>query len=78
MCIRDSFPVLQDELADRPQAREFAALEGNCFFKAALENPNLWDRPPGIASNTEKLREDLAQKLVEFLSLIHIFWKLES
>ncbi len=70
----DLFPVLQDELADRPQAREFAALEGNCFFKAALENPNLWDRPPGIASNTEKLREDLAQKLVEFNSTSSPFY----
>jgi len=70
----DLFQVLQKELAKHPQAREFAALEGNCFFKAALENPNLWDKPPGTALKTEQLRKDLVQKLAEFKSTSSPFY----
>lgn len=62
----DLFPDLQKELAKHPQAREFAALEGNCFFKAALENPNLWDKPSEPAPHTEELRKELINKLKEF------------
>ena len=62
----DLFPELQKELAKHPQARDFAALEGNCFFKAALENPNLWDRPSAPASRSKELRKKLVNKLKEF------------
>ncbi|HHX86952.1 MAG TPA: type III-B CRISPR-associated protein Cas10/Cmr2, partial [Firmicutes bacterium] len=61
----DLFPVIQKELADYPHAREFASLDGNCFFKAALENPNLWDRLADSAPDTEILRKKLVSKLGE-------------
>jgi len=59
----DLFPDIQKELAEHPQAREFAALEGNCFFKAALENPNLWDKPSSPAAESEDLRNKLVKML---------------
>lgn len=59
------FPALQKELADNPHAQEFASLDGNCFFKAALENPNLWDKPTDSGSGTKELRKKLVEKLVE-------------
>ena len=59
----DLFPILQEKLAIYPQAREFATLDGNCFFKAALENSNLWDSPSSPASETEKLRKELVDGL---------------
>ncbi|HOJ85173.1 MAG TPA: type III-B CRISPR-associated protein Cas10/Cmr2, partial [Bacillota bacterium] len=61
------FPVLEDELANRPQAREFAVLDGNCFFKAALKNPNLWDRSSSPAARNEGLRDELV-KILEKLT----------
>lgn len=59
------FPALQEVLAKHPHAKEFASLGGNCFFKAALENPNLWDNPKGTAVETEKLRKELIKNLTD-------------
>lgn len=59
------FPNLQKVLAKHPHAKEFASLDGNCFFKAALENPNLWDNPKGTAANNKKLREELIENLAD-------------
>jgi CRISPR-associated protein Cmr2 len=59
------FPDLQRVLAKYPHAREFASLDGNCFFKAALENSNLWDKPAGSAPDTKNLRDELSKELAE-------------
>ena len=59
----DMFPLLQKILRDNPQAREFATLDGNCFFKATLENPNLWDRPAYPAQKSKEVRGQLVKKL---------------
>ncbi len=59
----DLFSAITDELNNHPQARMFAALDGNCFFKAALENPNLWDEPLNSASDTAELRGEMTKKL---------------
>ena len=61
----DLFPVLREKLDQYPQARELATLDGNCFFKAALENANLWDRPSVSALSTEELRGELVKRLKE-------------
>ena len=61
----DLFPVLQQVLTKYPHAKEFASLDGNCFFKSALENPNLWDKPTGSAPDTQKLRKELIQELAD-------------
>lgn len=50
----DLFPSLKKQLDARPWAREFATLDGNCFYKAALENHDLWDRRFLPAAKTEK------------------------
>ena len=59
----DEFPLLQGILKSYPHTREFATLDGNCFFKATLENPNLWDRPTFPAQKSEEVREQLVKKL---------------
>lgn len=59
----DLFPELSKIVATHPQARMFASLDGNCFFKNSLENPNLWDRPSSHFSETENLRNELARNL---------------
>ena len=62
----DLFPVLREQVDAHPQARKFATIDGNCFFKAALENPNLWDRPSLPAVETENIRKELAKGLEDF------------
>jgi CRISPR-associated protein Cmr2 len=59
------FPTLQKVLAKHPHAKEFTSLDGNCFFKTALENHNLWDKPKGTAADTEELRKKLIEKLAD-------------
>jgi CRISPR-associated protein Cmr2 len=46
-----------------PWAKEFASLDGNCFFASALQNPRLW------AKNSDKVQEsrELCDKLRERL-----------
>lgn len=59
----DIFSILRNKLGAHPYAREFASLDGNCFFKATLENPNLWDRPSNPAQSTRELRKHLVEEL---------------
>jgi len=62
---RSCFRLFKRSWPDNPHAQEFASLDGNCFFKAALENPNLWDKPTDSGSGTKELRKKLVEKLVE-------------
>lgn len=62
----DLFPSLKKQLDARPWAREFATLDGNCFYKAALENHDLWDRRFLPAAKTEKKRSELVKRLEDF------------
>jgi len=59
----DRFSCLQDALARYPQAREFASLDGNCFFTAALANPRLWQEDRARKDQTEELRRTLINNL---------------
>lgn len=61
----DIFPIIAENLKLCPQAKKFASLDGNCFFKQALENPNVWGKPPAQARETEILREELVGMLEE-------------
>ncbi|MGB9887668.1 MAG: type III-B CRISPR-associated protein Cas10/Cmr2 [Moorellales bacterium] len=58
----DSIAGLKEELKNRPEAREFASLDANCFFPAALANPRLWGASP---SESEELRRELSGALRE-------------
>jgi CRISPR-associated protein Cmr2 len=55
----ERIPGLRTELERQPMAREFAALDANCFFDAALANPRLWEEP----ESSEPLRKELRQAL---------------
>lgn len=57
------FPCLQDALKQYPEAQEFAALDGNCFFTAALANPRLWQGNRKKEGDTETLRRELLKNL---------------
>jgi|CZCB01.1.fsa_nt_gi CRISPR-associated protein Cmr2 len=59
----DRFQSLQDALQQQPVAREFASLNGDCFFDACLANPNLWRDNKGCAGVEEELRRELREKL---------------
>ena len=37
------FKLLVEQLRQYPVVREFASLDGNCYFKQALSNPRLWE-----------------------------------
>jgi CRISPR-associated protein Cmr2 len=65
MKTRNCFQRFQKVLAKHPHAKEFTSLDGNCFFKTALENHNLWDKPKGTAADTEELRKKLTEKLAD-------------
>lgn len=51
---------IKKELEHRPQAREFAALDANCFFESTLANPRLWGDDP---ERSEPLRRELTEAL---------------
>lgn len=59
----DRFPCLQDTLKQYPRAREFASLDGNCFFTAALANPSLWREDATKKYVTKDLRRELIENL---------------
>ncbi|MEW6574127.1 MAG: type III-B CRISPR-associated protein Cas10/Cmr2, partial [Bacillota bacterium] len=59
----DRFACLNDSLDRYPEAREFASLDGNCFFTAALANPRLWQDDTKKEGATEDLPRELAKKL---------------
>ncbi len=59
----DRFSCLQGSLEENQKAREFASLDGNCFFEAALSNPRLWD----VADPQRHAFDELRRKLVEEL-----------
>lgn len=61
----DRFACLRDALVKHPEARDFASLNGNCFFKASLDNPNIWENGSGKRS-TSNLRKELVEKLKIF------------
>lgn len=56
----DRIHGIREELKKRPQAREFAALDANCFFEPALANPRLWGEDP---AQTEQIRRELREAL---------------
>jgi CRISPR-associated protein Cmr2 len=56
----DGIVGLEVDLKARPEAREFASLDPNCFFDASLANPRLWGEESG---QTEDLRRELRQAL---------------
>ncbi|MGI9951582.1 type III-B CRISPR-associated protein Cas10/Cmr2 [Moorellaceae bacterium AZ2] len=62
----DRFQSIQSTLEQYPAAREFASLNGNCFFDASLANPNLWRDNENPAEASEKLRQELREKLRNF------------
>lgn len=59
----DRFPCLQSALKERQQTREFASLDGNCFFEAALSNPRLWEAVDSQRQIFDELRRQLADEL---------------
>ncbi len=59
----DRINCLKEALARHPEAREFASLDGNCFFAAALENEHLWEEVPGRGESTRDLRRTLRDAL---------------
>ncbi|HHW39903.1 MAG TPA: type III-B CRISPR-associated protein Cas10/Cmr2 [Syntrophomonadaceae bacterium] len=63
----ERFPRLQKALSEHQQAREFASLDGNCFFTTAIANPRLWD----IAESQRKIYDDLRQQLIKKLKQLH-------
>ncbi len=59
------FKSLNKTLEQYPRVREFASLDGNCFFKQALSNPRLWENNEGEKKNgggeTGSLRGELVK-----------------
>ncbi|RPF47002.1 CRISPR-associated Cmr2 family protein [Thermodesulfitimonas autotrophica] len=72
----DRFSGLREALEQCPQAREFASLDGNCFFAAALTNPRLWRDETKKEDATENLRRELAKKLKDLGSPASPFYAL--
>ena len=72
----DIFPILKKEVSDHPHAREFASLDGNCFFKAALENSNLWNGRASSSMDTEETRKKLIEKLEDLAAPSSPFYAL--
>ncbi|NLO90106.1 MAG: type III-B CRISPR-associated protein Cas10/Cmr2 [Clostridia bacterium] len=56
------FYILKKILDQQPRSREFAFLDGNCFFEASLSNPNLWKEDKTV-EDFKELRSELKQKL---------------
>jgi CRISPR-associated protein Cmr2 len=56
----DLYESIKDGLSRNPQTREFASLDGNCYFDSSLNNSKLW------AEGTESIRKELTKKLKEF------------
>ncbi|MEW5762644.1 MAG: type III-B CRISPR-associated protein Cas10/Cmr2 [Bacillota bacterium] len=56
----ESITGIKEALRDHPQARDFAGLDGNCFFKSALANSRLWGENP---ERTEQVRRELMAEL---------------
>jgi len=59
---KELFPELVEAVYDHPAAGALAALDGNCFFRSALENDRLW------GDNTSSARRKMV-KLLADLSL---------
>lgn len=62
----DRFQSIRRALEQYPAAREFASLNGNCFFDASLANPNLWEDGENRSEDSQKLRQGLRQELRNF------------
>ncbi len=58
----ESIAGIREAVRKHPQARDFAGLDGNCFFKAALANSRLWGEKP---DKTERVRRELMAALEE-------------
>lgn len=63
----DRFSGLREALEQYPQTREFASLDGNCFFAAALTNPLLWRDETKKEDVTGNLRCELTKKLKDLV-----------
>lgn len=61
----ERFACLKEVLANFPETREFASLDGNCFFDSSLANPNLWIQGTGQSVNMSDLRRELKKQLAE-------------
>jgi CRISPR-associated protein Cmr2 len=61
----ERFACLKGVLASFPETREFASLDGNCFFDSSLANPNLWKQGTEQAVNISDLRRELKKHLAE-------------
>lgn len=66
----DRFLSLQEALKNHPGTREFASLDGNCFFDAALANPNLWWDNGNYVEANEELRRELREKLRDLVKRV--------
>jgi len=61
----DRFEVLRTVIGQKPMSREFALLDGNCFFEAALSNLNNW-KDDETGEDYEAIRKELMDKLKDF------------
>ena len=50
-----------------PRAKEFASLDGNCFFASALQNPRLWAKDPADVQESRELCDKLQERLKELV-----------
>jgi len=60
----DRFICLKNALEKHPETRDFASLNGNCFFGFSLDNPNLWSKGQDV-ENIAGLRKELKERLKE-------------
>jgi len=60
----DRIICLKDALKKHPETRDFASLNGNCFFSFSLDNPNLWSDGQDT-ENAARLRKELKERLKE-------------
>lgn len=61
----EHFVRLREVLERNPEVREFASLDGNCFFEAALQNRHLWEQEKIKGTETALLRSELTTLLKE-------------
>jgi CRISPR-associated protein Cmr2 len=59
----ERFACLKEVLARFPETREFASLDGNCFFESSLGNPNLWKQGTKQAGSIAGLLQELKTEL---------------
>ncbi len=61
----ERFRRLKKVLEDYPETREFASLDGNCFFDSSLANANNWNQRTGQGLKGADLRRELKSKLLK-------------